>query len=53
MTTARFSAPLLALPRSAKRALALMVDASLCILSVWLAFGIDRDTVEEAQGLKN
>ena len=30
--------PLLALPRPAKRVLAMTVDASLCILSVWLAY---------------
>lgn len=30
--------PMLALPRTAKRMLALTVDASLCVLTVWLAF---------------
>jgi len=30
--------PLLALPRPAKRVLAMVVDASLCVLSVWLAY---------------
>ncbi|WP_433692515.1 polysaccharide biosynthesis protein [Herbaspirillum seropedicae] len=30
--------PILALPRAAKRLIALFVDLSLCILSVWLAF---------------
>lgn len=30
--------PLLALPRSVKRTIALVVDASICILTVWLAF---------------
>lgn len=30
--------PALALPRPAKRAVALVVDAGLCVLSVWLAF---------------
>ena len=52
ITSARFSAPLLALPRSAKRALALTLDASLCILSVWLAFGIrleDWQPLHDAQ----
>ncbi len=34
----RLAAPLLALPRPAKRALALVVDAALCMLCVWLAF---------------
>ncbi|MBS3888298.1 MAG: polysaccharide biosynthesis protein, partial [Firmicutes bacterium] len=30
--------PILALPRPAKRAVALLVDLALCVLSVWLAF---------------
>lgn len=30
--------PLLALPRSIKRTIALIVDASICVLTVWLAF---------------
>ncbi|TAK90615.1 MAG: polysaccharide biosynthesis protein [Burkholderiaceae bacterium] len=30
--------PMLALPRAAKRLLALLVDAGLCVLTVWLAF---------------
>jgi len=34
----RLAAPLLALPRPAKRLLALAVDAALCLLCVWLAF---------------
>jgi FlaA1/EpsC-like NDP-sugar epimerase len=34
----RLAAPLLALPRPAKRALALSVDTALCVLCVWLAF---------------
>lgn len=37
-TLSRFAAPALALPRSVKRGLVLALDASLCILSVWLAF---------------
>jgi FlaA1/EpsC-like NDP-sugar epimerase len=32
------SLPILALPRSAKRIIALLVDISLCVLTVWLAF---------------
>jgi len=32
------AAPVLALPRPAKRALVLAADAGLCVLSVWLAF---------------
>ncbi len=30
--------PLLAMPRAAKRALALLVDASFCVLTIWLAY---------------
>lgn len=30
--------PILALPRSAKRIIALLVDSAICVLSVWLAF---------------
>lgn len=40
----RFSEPLLALPRPAKRVLALVVDAGLCVLCVWLSFGIRLDS---------
>lgn len=38
-----FAAPLLALPRPAKRAVALVVDASLCALAVWCAFYLRQD----------
>ncbi|ANK94996.1 dTDP-glucose 4,6-dehydratase protein (plasmid) [Rhizobium sp. N6212] len=31
-------APLLAMPRAAKRALALLVDSGLCVLTIWLAY---------------
>lgn len=34
----RLAAPMLALPRPAKRVIALLVDASLCVLTVWLAY---------------
>ncbi len=37
MPLERTAAPLLALPRAAKRLLALTVDAGLCVLTVWLA----------------
>jgi len=37
------AAPLLALPRPAKRFLALTVDAALCLLAVWLAFYLRTD----------
>ena len=30
--------PLLAMPRPAKRILALIVDSSFCILTIWLAY---------------
>ncbi len=34
----QFATPVLALPRVAKRAVVLAVDASLCVVTVWLAF---------------
>jgi FlaA1/EpsC-like NDP-sugar epimerase len=34
----RFAMPVLSLPRFAKRAVVLLVDTSLCVLTVWLAF---------------
>lgn len=34
----QFVDPILALPRSAKRTIAVAVDASICVLTVWLAF---------------
>ena len=34
----KLAVPVLALPRSAKRLVALMVDLSLCVLTVWLAY---------------
>src|SRR5256885_168350 len=37
---ARAAVPLLALPRPAKRALALSVDACLCVVTVWLALSL-------------
>jgi len=33
-----FASPALALPRSAKRTIVLLVDLGLCVLTVWLAF---------------
>ena len=38
LTLSRFAAPVLALPRPVKRGLVLVLDAGLCVLSVWLAF---------------
>ena len=40
----RFAEPLLALPRPAKRTLALVVDVTLCLLCVWLAFGLRMES---------
>jgi FlaA1/EpsC-like NDP-sugar epimerase len=37
-TLSRFAAPALALPRAVKRGVVLVLDATLCILSVWIAF---------------
>ena len=34
----RFALPILAMPRPAKRVVVLLVDASLCILAVWLSY---------------
>ncbi|MCA3176472.1 MAG: hypothetical protein ING36_13220, partial [Burkholderiales bacterium] len=34
----KLAPPVLALPRPAKRLVALSLDMSLCVLSVWLAF---------------
>ncbi|NDC62071.1 MAG: polysaccharide biosynthesis protein, partial [Betaproteobacteria bacterium] len=38
MPLSTVAAPVLALPRSAKRFIALLVDLSLCVLTVWLAY---------------
>lgn len=42
--------PLLAMPRVGKRLLALIVDASLCVLTVWLAFYLRLDTFVRVTG---
>ena len=34
----RLTAPVLELPRTTKRIVAVMVDMSLCVLTVWLAY---------------
>jgi FlaA1/EpsC-like NDP-sugar epimerase len=39
----RSAQPMLALPRPAKRALVLAIDAALCVLTVWLAFYLRLD----------
>ena len=41
--TMPFAVSVLALPRMAKRAVALIVDLSLCVLTVWLAFYLRLD----------
>lgn len=43
MLLSRFVKLLIALPRTAKRVVVLGVDASLCVLTVWLAFGLRLD----------
>jgi len=39
----RFVAPMLALPRTAKRLLAMLVDIGLCVFTVWLAVSLRMD----------
>lgn len=43
MSLTKLALPLLALPRPAKRAVALAVDASLIVLTVWIAFYLRLD----------
>src|SRR3546814_4004706 len=43
MPLTKLALPLLALPRSAKRAVALAVDVSLIVLTVWIAFYLRLD----------
>jgi len=43
MSLVKLALPLLALPRPAKRAVALAVDASLIVLTVWIAFYLRLD----------
>lgn len=44
MASGKLAAPFLALPRVTKRLLALTVDASLCVLTVWFAYYLRLDT---------
>jgi FlaA1/EpsC-like NDP-sugar epimerase len=44
--------PFLALPRATKRALALLVDASLCVLTVWFAYCLRLDGWVVLQGIQ-
>lgn len=50
MPLKHFVQPLLAMPRTGKRLLALTVDASLCVLTVWLAFYLRLDTFVRMTG---
>ena len=49
-TLSRFAAPVLALPRPVKRAVVLVIDAGLCVLSVWLAFYLRSGTFMSLAG---
>jgi FlaA1/EpsC-like NDP-sugar epimerase len=44
--------PFLALPRTTKRALALVVDASLCVITVWFAYCLRLDGWVILQGIE-
>jgi FlaA1/EpsC-like NDP-sugar epimerase len=44
--------PFLALPRSTKRALALIVDASLCVLTVWFSYCLRLDDWVVLEGIE-
>jgi len=48
----RLAEPLLALPRPAKRLLALGVDTGLCFLCVWLAFSLRYERWHTLQGVQ-
>ncbi|MCT9809665.1 polysaccharide biosynthesis protein [Acidovorax sp. Be4] len=50
--TYRFADPMLALPRPAKRSLALAVDALLCAFCVWLAFCLRLETFAPLHGVQ-
>jgi FlaA1/EpsC-like NDP-sugar epimerase len=47
----RMAQPLLALPRSVKRSLALTIDAALCVLCVWLALSLRYEAWIELKGV--
>ncbi|KQU84308.1 capsular biosynthesis protein [Variovorax sp. Root318D1] len=47
----RMAQPMLALPRPVKRVLALLVDAGLCVLCVWLAFSLRYERWIELTGV--
>ena len=49
-TLSRFAAPVLALPRPVKRGVVLVIDAGLCVLSVWLAFYLRSGTFMSLSG---
>ena len=44
--------PFLALPRTTKRALALIVDASLCVLTVWISYCLRLDDWVVLEGIE-
>jgi FlaA1/EpsC-like NDP-sugar epimerase len=48
----RLVLPFLALPRTTKRALALMVDASLCVVTVWFAYCLRLDGWVTLEGVE-
>jgi FlaA1/EpsC-like NDP-sugar epimerase len=47
----RMAEPLLALPRSVKRSLALTIDAALCVLCVWLALSLRYEAWVDLKGV--
>lgn len=47
----RYASKLLAIPRIAKRAIALLIDASLCVLTVWLAYYLRLDAWVPLSGI--
>ena len=52
MPVTRLATRLLALPRSVKRLSALFIDASLCVASVWLAYGLRLDSWTFLSGVR-
>ena len=45
-TITRWAAPVLALPRSVKRLVVVLLDMALCVLSAWIAFDLRLDQFE-------
>jgi FlaA1/EpsC-like NDP-sugar epimerase len=48
----RLAGPLLAMPRFAKRIVAVAIDAVLCVLTVWLAYGLRLDEWRMLSGIE-